>query len=85
MGDPILCKLGFHKWQNYGNQVVVSWQEPTLSQARWRALEKHSKAVYPERKCERCGIRLRRKLVTNPDGTLSSVGWEPDTVETNEK
>lgn len=28
MGEPLLCRLGFHKWQNYGNRVMVSWKEP---------------------------------------------------------
>jgi len=40
-----------------------------------------SEVVYERRKCKRCSIKLRRKLVTNSDGTLSSVGWEPDNEE----
>ena len=26
---------------------------------------------------QRCGMKLRRKFVTNDDETLSSSGWEP--------
>ena len=28
MSEPILCRLGFHKWRDYGKQVEVFWQEP---------------------------------------------------------
>jgi hypothetical protein len=27
--EPLLCSLGFHKWQNIGKAVEVFWQEPT--------------------------------------------------------
>ena len=30
---------------------------------------------------QRCGMKLRRKFVTNDDGTLSCVGWESDNEE----
>jgi hypothetical protein len=30
MGEPLLCRLGFHKWQDYGEQVVISWKEPCI-------------------------------------------------------
>jgi len=80
LSEPLLCRLGFHRWQNYGNQVKVSWKEP--SRERTRALfVTRSEVVYERRKCKRCSTKLRRKLVTNSDGTLSSVGWEPDTEE----
>jgi len=39
----------------------------------------HSEVMYEKCVCKRCGIKLRRKLVTNSDGTLSCVGREPDT------
>ena len=28
MGKPFLCRVGFHKWQDYGKKVDVFWQEP---------------------------------------------------------
>lgn len=94
MKEPLLCSLGFHKWRNYGNQIEVFWQEPAPLKAgikygvdtsvglRKSALDVHSETVYEGRECKRCGIRLKRKLVTNSDGTLSCVGWEIDTEET---
>jgi hypothetical protein len=48
-------------------------------------VEGHSKLVYEGRECKRCGMKLRRKLVTNSDGTLSSIGWEPDTEGTDKE
>ena len=91
--EPLLCRLGFHKWRNYGNQVMVFWQEPNLSKAAVKnsfgtkvgspedIIQAHSKVVYEGRECTRCGIKLRRKFVRNSDGTLSSIGWEPTDEE----
>jgi hypothetical protein len=94
LGEPLLCRLGFHEWRNYGNQVEISWREPEDVDIRTKSvigpdresvreslsgLAIRTKAVYEGRECKRCGIRLKRKLVTNSDGTISSVGWEPDT------
>jgi hypothetical protein len=97
LGEPLLCRLSFHKWRNYGNQVEISWKEPdgeTMGVRSIRTLGTHeqqveldsmfttrSEAVYEGRECKRCGIRLRRRLVTNSDGTLSSVGWKSDTED----
>jgi hypothetical protein len=93
--EPLLCSLGFHKWQNYGAQVEVFWQEPTVLKAGVRDsfgtsagspecnAHTHSKVVYEGRECKRCGMKLKRKFVTNSDGTLACVGWEPDTEETD--
>jgi hypothetical protein len=94
-----LCRLGFHKWRNYGNEVEVFWQQPALTKetVRWgrqhmqedidvkSVLETRGKIVYEGRECKRCGIKLRRRLVTNSDGTLSCVGWEPDTEEADKE
>ncbi len=88
VSSPLLCRLGFHKWRNYGDQIEVFWQEPTPleanvknpnigTSARENLLDTHSRIVYEGKECKRCGMKLRRKLVTNPDGTLSAVGWEP--------
>ena len=80
MKRPLLCRLGFHRWQNYGNKVEVFWEEPPLGVGGYRYLgrskERHSKIVYEKCACKRCGIRLKRKLTINSDGTVSSIGWE---------
>ena len=75
-----LCRLGLHDWRNYGESIVITWKEPTV--AKMRAYEiphtsTHSRKVFTKRECLRCGIGMKRKLVNNPDGTLSSIGWEP--------
>jgi hypothetical protein len=85
---PLLCRLGFHKWRNYGEEVEVFYSEERSHGAREMPLRTrpiHGEAVYEKRKCKRCGMKLRRTLVTNPDGTLSCVGWEADTEETDEE
>jgi len=71
----LLCKLGLHKWENYGKEVQIFWQEPGLVYG----LTTRSNVVYEKRRCLRCGARFKRILVPNADGTLSSVGWAPDT------
>jgi hypothetical protein len=81
-----LCKLGFHKWRNYGESVVVTWQErtpwgrardPAVSTRKvLRRFGTHSREVFTRRKCLRCGVDLKRRLVKNPDGSLSCVGWD---------
>jgi hypothetical protein len=107
--EPLMCRFGFHKWQNYGNQVIVSWREPhSLPYVENRSYSKYtpssptppegeleveldsafatrSEAVYEGRECKRCGMKLRRKFITNSDGTLSCVGWEPDTEEAHKE
>lgn len=55
----------------------------TSTGLRQSSLGAHSKAVYEGRECKRCGLKLRRKLVRNSDGTLSAIGWETDTEETD--
>lgn len=85
-----LCKLGLHKWRNYGDPVTVTWEEPYH---RWKGLyhmwsglrkrpsgssfHTRSRVVFTKRECLRCGISMKRILVKNADGTLSCVGWEP--------
>ena len=84
-----LCKLGLHRWRNYGESVVVTWEEPYH---RWKGLyhmwnglrkrpssshfRTRSRVVLTKRECLRCGISMKRILVKNADGTLSCVGWE---------
>jgi hypothetical protein len=75
LGQPLLCRLGLHKWENYGKEVQIFWQEPALVYG----LSTKSKVVFEKRRCLRCGVKLKRIFSTNPDGTLASVGWAPDT------
>ena len=75
VGQPLSCRLGFHKWENYGEERQIFWQEPGFIYG----LTTKSKVVYDKRRCLRCGVKLKRIFPTNPDGTLSSVGWTPDT------
>lgn len=104
MGEPFLCRLGFHKWQDCGKEVEVFWQEPAplnlgIQGTKYAGrrgtptslpsdgptgtnFETHSKIVHEGRECKRCGMRLKRIFATNSDGTLSSVGWEPNAEET---
>jgi hypothetical protein len=74
-----ICKLGLHKWRHYGEPVVITWKEPRPIKIRYGNLNftQRSKRVLTKRKRLRCGIRVKRKLTHNPDGTLSCVGWEP--------
>jgi len=69
-----LCKLRLHKWRNYGESVVISWKEPGIIVPTSYRTE--TKQVFTKRKCLRCGLRVKRRLVNNPDGTLACIGWE---------
>lgn len=78
-----LCKLGLHKWRNYGESVMVTWREPTSKRVRPSTttdpnsrFRTQSREVLTKRKCLRCGIGMKRRLVKNADGTLSCVGWD---------
>ena len=75
LGQPLLCRLSFHKWKNYGEEMQIFWQEPGLVYG----LTTKSKVVFEKRLCLRCGVKSKRIFSTNPDGTTSSVGWAPDT------
>ena len=92
------CELGLHKWRDLGESVKVTWTEPspgmTRLQMQWRPVvgevrfDQGSRKVFTERECLRCGIAMKRKIVTNSDGTLSCVGWEQlprRTVEADEQ
>jgi len=54
--------------------VQIFWKEPGVI---W-GLETRNRVVYEKRKCLRCGVKFKRRLVPNPDGTLSCIGWDPD-------
>ena len=70
----LLCRLGLHKWKDYGDHIVITWSEPQIGSAE---TVPKSDAVYTKAKCLRCGIRKKRILADNPDGTKSCVGWAP--------
>jgi len=55
--------------------MMIHWQEKGLVYG----FETQSKMVHEKRKCLRCGVKFKRRLVPNPDGTLSCIGWDPDT------
>lgn len=70
---PILCRLGLHKWRNYGEKVLIVWEEPGLIPFTKKEMKK---LVYCKRECLRCGIKEKRKFLENIDGTLAAAGWE---------
>ena len=70
---PILCRLGLHKWRNYGEKVLIVWEEPGLIPFTKKEMKK---LVYCKRECLRCGIKEKRKFLKNIDGTLAAAGWE---------
>jgi len=67
------CKLGLHKWKNYGKQVLITWKEPGFVLGIKKEIRKY---VFSERECLRCGIKEKRKFSENLDGTLAAAGWE---------
>ncbi|MCK4478168.1 hypothetical protein KAU88_06545 [Candidatus Bathyarchaeota archaeon] len=69
----LLCKLGFHRWRDYGERVLLIWKEPGLLPGTKQGRRKH---VFSERGCLRCGIKEKRKFSENVDGTLAAAGWE---------
>jgi len=71
----LFCRLGLHKWKDYGDLALITWSEPGVINAGHTVSK--SKGVYAKRRCLRCGIREKRILVNNPNGTVSSVGWRP--------
>jgi hypothetical protein len=71
--SPFLCKLGAHKWRNFGDRVVLVWREPGLLIG---TKVTKTKRVYCNRECLRCGIRETRKFIENIDGTMAADGWK---------
>jgi hypothetical protein len=72
-----LCRLGLHKWRDFGGSVVITWKEPKLLKTSYDKFTQKSREVFTKRKCLRCGIEMKRRLVRNPNGTFSCIGWEP--------
>lgn len=86
----MLCRLGLHKWEDYGDEVQVFWNEPQLlagtpSVRNDSDVDVKSKVVHSKRQCLRCGMKLKRKFLINPDGTVSVAGWELDNEEIQQK
>ena len=75
----MLCRLGFHKWKNYGEVVLIEWKEPGFVPG---TKEKIQKLVHAQRKCTRCGIMEKTIFADNIDGTKSAVGRERISDET---
>jgi len=65
--------LGFHRWRDYGERVLLIWKEPGLLPGTKQERRKH---VFSERECLWCGIKEKRKFSENVDGTLAAAGWE---------
>jgi len=76
---PLVCRLGMHKWKDYGEIAKITWKEPGFVPSTTEKIEKY---VYSERQCLRCGIRLKRIFAPNRDGTQAAIGWEKVTNET---
>ncbi|MGB9135385.1 MAG: hypothetical protein WCC63_07395 [Candidatus Bathyarchaeia archaeon] len=70
---PLLCRLGVHKWRNYGARVLVVWKEPGLLPGTKAERRKH---VLSERECLCCGVKMKRTFSENLDGTQAATGWE---------
>jgi hypothetical protein len=70
---PLLCRLGAHKWRNYGAWVLIAWKEPGFIPGTKVERQKH---VFSERECLRCGVKMKRTFSENLDGTQAATGWE---------
>ncbi len=73
MPESRLCRMGLHKWRNYGDRVKIQWREPGFIPGI--KTTRHTE-VFTERECLRCGVRERRKFFDNIDGTKAAAGWE---------
>jgi len=69
----LLCRLGLHKWRNYGERVLIAWEEPGFIIGTKKKIWKY---VFSERECLRCGIKEKRLFSENIDGTLAAAGWK---------
>jgi len=82
LSQPLLCRLGLHKWRNFGKQVLITWQEPGMLPLVKKEMRKY---VFCERECLRCGISEKRKFLENIDGTLGAAGWDKVKSEKDQK
>lgn len=69
----VLCRLGFHKWKNHGEPVLVVWKEPGLFPG---TKVKKKKYVFAKRECLRCGIREEKQFSETIDGQMEITGCE---------
>jgi len=67
----LLCKLGFHKWKNYGEQVMVVWREPGFLPGTKVNKKKH---VFSKRSCLRCRVTEEKQFSETIDGQLEITG-----------
>jgi hypothetical protein len=70
---PLLCRLGMHKWRDYGESVLIVWKEPGFIPG---VKTERRKNVLSLRECPRCGVKQKRIFSENIDGTMAAVGWE---------
>ena len=66
-----LCRLGFHKWKNFGEPVFVVWKEPGFFPG---TKVKKKKYVFAKRECLRCGVREEMKFSETIDN-FSIYNW----------
>jgi len=76
---PLLCRLGLHKWKNFGEVIMTTWKEPGAFPGTTTKIKKY---LQSERKCSRCGIMEKRIFADNPDGTKAPMGWTKTSDET---
>jgi hypothetical protein len=69
----LLCRIGIHKWRDYGDQVIVAWKEPGII---FGLKATRMKRVYCDRECVRCSVKETRKFYENINGTLAPAGWQ---------
>lgn len=70
---PLACRLGLHKWQDYGEVVLIEWKEPGFVPSTKETIRKY---VHSQRKCSQCGLAEKRIFADNRDGTKAAIGWE---------
>jgi hypothetical protein len=62
-----------HKWRNYGEEKILTWEEPGFVPG---TRQKIQKLRHTERECSRCGTKQKRIYIENLDGTKAPGGWE---------
>jgi len=67
----LLCRLGFHKWKNYGERVMVVWREPGFLPGTKVNKKKY---VFSKRSCLRCGVTEEKQFSETIDGQLEITG-----------
>jgi hypothetical protein len=79
--SPLLCRLGLHRWQYYGENVFVATRKYIKTQDKEMPATTGMKLANTKRECLRCHIKQMANVFTNEDGTLSVRGWSDITNE----